>query len=254
MGLTRRRFLESSVGASAGIAASRFWKADPAVASPAGAGVAPPVDKHVVPPPTGEWMANTPASAYRAYRSKAAKAADVTTWIQIDLGETQPIESVKVYPANDTFSAGEGYPVRFKIESSNHPGFSKPSLIVDHATADFPNPQGRIDKYAASGVEGRYVRLTATRLQHVPGEAFFGLTAGYCLTLGKMDVYSGGKVISVLCPVTVDSTYGNDDDVAQITRPRGRGERTRARTIPRMSPTPAPGSLLSTRSACRAPG
>src|SRR5208282_1628519 len=93
MGFTRREFLESSVGASAGIAASRFLKAD--------AGDASPADERVVAAPAGEWMANTPASAYRAYRSKPAKAAEAATWVQVDLGESRPIDLVKVYPANE---------------------------------------------------------------------------------------------------------------------------------------------------------
>ena len=49
---------------------------------------------------------------------------------------------------------------------------------------------------------------------------------GYYLALGKMDVYSGGKEIAALCPVTVDSTYGNDNDVAQVTRPARPGGET----------------------------
>jgi DUF1680 family protein len=50
---------------------------------------------------------------------------------------------------------------------------------------------------------------------------------GYFLALGKMDVYSGEKEIAALCPVTLDSTYGNDDDAAQVTRPaRPGGEYT----------------------------
>ena len=166
MGLTRRKFLETSVGAGAGMAASRFLKAD--------AGVASPADERVVPAPTGEWMANTPASAYRAYRSKPAKTADATTWVQVDLGESRPIDLVKVYPANekgypgrDEDYAGEGFPVRFKIESSSDPDFHNPALIVDHTDADYPNPKGHIEQYAAQGVAGRYVRLTATRLMNV---------------------------------------------------------------------------------------
>ena len=122
MGLTRRKFLETSVGAGAGMAASRFLKAD--------AGVASPEDERVVPAPSGEWMATTPASDYRAYRSKPAKTADATTWVQIDLGEQRQIDFVKVYPANekmypgrDEDYAGEGFPVRFKIESSSDPDF-----------------------------------------------------------------------------------------------------------------------------------
>ena len=84
MGLTRRKFLETSVGTGAGITVSRWLKAD--------AGVASTQDDQAVPAPTGEWMANTPASAYRAYRSKPAKTADTTTWVQIDLGEARPID------------------------------------------------------------------------------------------------------------------------------------------------------------------
>ncbi len=225
MGFTRRRFLETSVGAGAGMAASRFLKADGGMASADG-GMASTADPRVVPAPAGEWMANTPASAYRAYRSKRAKTADVTTWVQIDLGKTQSIDLVKVYPANekgfpghDQDYAGEGFPVRFKIESSDDPDFHNPTLIVDHTGADFANPQGYIQQFAAKGAAGRYVRLTATRLMNV-------VEGGYYLALAKMDVYSGGKEIAALCPVTVDATYGNDDDVAQVTRPARPGGET----------------------------
>ena len=218
MGLSRRKFLETSVGTGAGIAASSFLKAGPGVASP--------VDETVVPAPTGEWMANTPASAYRAYRSKPAKTADTPTWVQVDLGASRPIDLVKVYPANekgvpgrDEHYAGEGFPVRFKIESSNDPDFHNPALIAGHTDADYPNPKGRIEQYAAQGIAGRHVRLTATRLMKVAGGGFSSVAGGYYLSLGKMDVYSGGEEIAALCPVTADSTYGNDDDVTQVTRP-----------------------------------
>jgi len=233
MGLTRRRFLETSVGAGAGMAAARIMKADAGVVAPADAGVASPADERVIPAPEGEWMANTPVSAYRAYRSKPAKTADATTWVQVDLGESRPIHFVKVYPANekgypgrDEYYAGEGFPVRFKIESSNDPDFHNPALIVDHTDADYPNPKGHIEQYTAQGVAGRYVRLTATRLMNVAGDGFGGQSGGYYLALGKMDVYSGGKEIATLCPVTVDSTNGVDDDVAQLTRPARLGGET----------------------------
>ncbi|MGA3325113.1 MAG: beta-L-arabinofuranosidase domain-containing protein [Terriglobia bacterium] len=221
MGFTRRRFLGTSLGAGAGITASHLLKAD--------AGVALQPEGQVVPAPTGEWMTNTPASAYRAYRSKPAKTADATTWVQIDLGASRPIDLVKVYPANekgfpgrDEDYAGEGFPVRFKIESSNNPDFQNPTLIVDHTAADFPNPQGLIQQFAAQGATGRYVRLTVTRLMKVAGT----VSGGYYLALGKIDVYSAGKEIAAQCPVTVDSTYGRDDDVAQVTRPARPGGET----------------------------
>jgi len=223
MGLTRRKFLATSAGVGANIVAAPIWKVNAAVTSR--------VNERVVAVPTGEWMANTPASAYRAYRSKPAKTADATTWVQIDLGETRAIDLVKVYPANekgfpghDEHYAGEGFPVRFKIECSNDSEFHHPALIVDHTGADYLNPKGHIEQYVAEGVAGRYVRLTATRLMRVAGE---GRSEGsYYLALGKMDVYSGGQEIAALCPVTVDATYGNDNDVAQVTRPTRPGGET----------------------------
>ena len=214
MGLTRRKFLETSVYAGAGISASRLMRTDAVIAThskfhPTSTAVQP----QVVPVPTSEWIAATPASAYRAYRSKPAKTADATTWVQIDLGTSQPIDIVKAYPANeklypgrDEHYAGEGFPVRFKIETSEDPDFPNGALIVDHTDADYANPKGRIEQYKANGVRGRYVRLTATRLMDVEGERRVG--GGFYLALGKMDVYSGGKEIAALCPVAVDSTYG----------------------------------------------
>ena len=186
------------------------------------------------PPPASGWRTRLPARI-RAYRSKPAKSADATTWVQIDLGENRPIDFVKIYPANekdipgrDEQFAGEGFPVRFKIECSSDPDFHHSAVIVDHSDADYPNPEGRIEKYSAHGVAGRYVRLLATRLMEVAGGGFSGVAGGYYLALGKLEVYSGGKEIATSCPVTGDSNYGNDYDLAQVTRPaRPGGETTR---------------------------
>jgi DUF1680 family protein len=218
MDLTRRTFLGTSVALGARIAAPSLVKA--------GTGGAAVVNEQALPAPTGEWMTATPASAYRAYRSKPAKSADAVTWVEIDLGGIHPIDYVKVYPANeklvpgrDEDYAGEGFPVRFKIEVSADAAFSNPQAIVDQTAADFPNPKGLIQKFAAQGASARYVRLTATRLMNVAG-------GGYYLALGKMDVYSGGQEIAALCPVTADSTYGSDDDLPQVTRPARPGGET----------------------------
>ena len=107
MGLTRLSFLESSVGASVGIAASRLVQAVAVPASLAGADPASTGDKHIVPAPTGEWVATTHASGYRAYYSKPAKTLDVTTWVQLDLGESRKIDFIKLYPASDRSRNGE---------------------------------------------------------------------------------------------------------------------------------------------------
>ena len=224
MAISRRAFLEVAVSTGAGLAAAGSAKKASAAT--------PNANSEVIPAPTGEWMAATPASEYRAYRSKPAKSADVETWVQVDLGTISPIDSVKVYPANerlypgrDEHYAGEGFPLRFKIEVSDQPDFHDARAIADHTMADYPYPQGLIQHFRREGTAGRYLRLTATRLMNIAGRQGTDPRAGYHLALAKISVFSGGREIAAGCPVTADETYGNDDDVAQVTRAeRGGGE------------------------------
>lgn len=158
--------------------------------------------------PAGTW--------YRPYVSKIAHEAATTTWVQIDLGETHAIESVRVYPAftpGDEHANGYGFPVRFRIEAADEAGFAKPRLITDRTGADFPEPHDEITEFGASGVEARYVRLTATQLR----KAQDGV--GYKLAIGKVEAVVVGKDVAERCAVTADDAYGNAKDLAQITRP-----------------------------------
>ncbi len=230
MAVSRRRFLEASVLTGAALATGCSSAANRQSDS---------VESPVIPAPTGEWIAATPASAYRAYRSKPARAADVVTWVQIDLGASQPIDSVKVYPANERFYpgryeyyAGEGFPVRFRIEIGEEPDFRAGRVIVDHTGSDFPNPKGAVQEYRVERAQGRYLRFTATRLMRIEGEraksgaAHVLPVTGWYLALTKIEAYSKEQEIATERPVTVDATYGNNDDAAQVTRaqrPQGEG-------------------------------
>ena len=100
---------------------------------------------------TEHRIAATPTHSYRPYRSKRAKSADVTSWVQIDLGTVRSIDAVLLYPANqrtktgeDAYYTGEGFPLRFKIETSSESGFGKSRLIADYTAADFKNPKDTI--------------------------------------------------------------------------------------------------------------
>src|SRR5579859_2055232 len=192
MAISRRAFLEMAVSAGAGLTASASAKKASAASTND--------HQEVIPVPSGEWMAATPASEYRAYRSKPAESADVPTWIQIDLGQSYPIDSVKIYPANerlypgrDQHYAGEGFPLRFRIDVCDQPDFQHARTIVDHTASDYPNPHGLIQQFRRSGVSGRYLRLTATRLMNVAGRKDTDPRAGYHLAVAKVSVFSGGK-------------------------------------------------------------
>ena len=177
---------------------------------------------------SGMRMAATPASDYRAYRSKSVTDPHSLTWVQVDLGREIPVQSVKLYPASermfpgrDQYYAGEGFPLRFRIDVSSDAEFSSPTCIADFTRDDFPDPGDNITRYPAKGAQGRYVRLTATRLRPVKMNVAGELkdSADYSLTLAKIGVLSEGADLAVGCKVSADPQYGNQDLVAQLTRP-----------------------------------
>jgi len=121
--LTRRRFLMSSTCAGTGLLVS---SAVNPVALWADVG-----SQSLAPYLTGLRMAATPATAYRAYRSKVAANPDVKTWVQIDLGKSVPIDAIRLFPASermypgrDQYYAGEGFPLRFVIEAADDEALS----------------------------------------------------------------------------------------------------------------------------------
>jgi DUF1680 family protein len=226
MSLTRRDFLLNTTYAGAGLAVSgavdsaMLWAA---VEQP-----------ELAPYLTGLRMAATPATAYRAYRSKVVATPDVTTWVQVDLGMSFPIEAIQLFPASermfpgrDQYYAGEGFPLRFKIEASSEASFATPVTIADFTHADFPDPKDNITQYSQHGVSGRYVRLTATRLRSVKIRPDEGVPMGgelkdspdFTLTLAKMAVLSSGKDVAVGCKVLADPEHGNTEHAGQVTRP-----------------------------------
>jgi len=229
MSITRRRFLGIAAYAGTGAVAGSFLDPSVLFASPE---QADSLGRYA----TGEQMAATPATFYRAYRSKPSTTPHISTWLQIDLGKARAIDAVKLYPAcermyplRDEYYGGEGFPLRFKIEAANDAGMSDAKTIADFSGAEFPDPKDNITQFSATEVMGRYVRLTATELRSVKTSQLLGSSLknspDYNLTLAKIAVTSGGNDIAVECPVTADETYGNPSDLAQITRPlRPQGE------------------------------
>jgi hypothetical protein len=102
-------------------------------------------------------MAASPTERYRAYRSKVVMSPDVTTWVQIDLTKSVPIEAIRLFPAadqmypgRDQWYAGQGFPLLFKVDASEDPGFDSCKAIADFAQSDFPDPHDNITQYAAT--------------------------------------------------------------------------------------------------------
>jgi len=73
-------------------------------------------------------MPHPPVAGHNGYHSAWAKSADTAKWIAVDLGEPRPIEAIVLHPARpwdwpDT--PGFLFPVRYRLEVSDTPDFSK---------------------------------------------------------------------------------------------------------------------------------
>ncbi|HEV2326512.1 MAG TPA: beta-L-arabinofuranosidase domain-containing protein [Terracidiphilus sp.] len=225
MSITRRSFLVGTTCAGTVAVAGGL---SPLAAS----AFAPPPE--LAPYLSGIRMAATPASEYRAYRSKPVTNPETSTWVQVDLGQIVPLDKVLLYPASermypghDQYYAGEGFPLRFRIDVSATPDFSSPTSIADFTTQDFPDPVDNITQYSANGIHARFVRLTATRLRPAkmagksqsPGSKRVQDSPNFTLTLAKIGIISQGTDIAVGCHVSADAQCGNPELLPQVTRP-----------------------------------
>jgi DUF1680 family protein len=185
-------------------------------------------------------MASHAASRYRSYRSKTSGSANVLTWVQVDLGSSRRIDAVRLYPGHLAhWPAGDGFPVRFRIECSASADFESGQTIIDQSDADFPFPGDRITEFRSAQLRARYVRVTATRLrEQMPSalkvsilpealrrEYLESIRGVYFFDLAKIEVLDANTDIAVGRAVSVDPEYGNPADAQQLTRPlRQQGE------------------------------
>lgn len=137
------------------------------------------------------------------YHSAISDQRDTTKWVQVDLGQTTKIDAVTLLPCYDDFNGiggGFGFPVRFKIETSDDPEFKSGVTLLwrrhdETFMNDFRNPklQPFTTKSAGDdGIAGRYVRVTANKLAARKNDFIFALaeiqvldTAGKNLAQGK---------------------------------------------------------------------
>lgn len=123
----------------------------------------------------------TPGKAHPAYgyHSEIAARDDVEKWAQIDLGSAVAAERIEYFPAYDDYNgigAGFGFPVRYRVEVSEHPVFDERAVTVaDYTGADVANPGARRQQILLSGKLVRIVRVTATKLAPRDKDYIFAL-------------------------------------------------------------------------------
>ncbi len=165
---------------------------------------------------TAKWItspvADAPDTSLLGYHAQTTQNADTIKWVQVDLGRSVPIDAVKLHSL-DHEVRGFGFPIRFTIKASDDPNFDVAQTIVDHSDNDYPNPGAVAVTFPATGIHGRYVRVTANRL--------FRRTQGEhpcCFALAELEVFSGAKNVALHAPVTaLDSIEGYGWGAAELT-------------------------------------
>jgi hypothetical protein len=141
------------------------------------------------------------------YHSQLTNDATETKWVQVDLGQSQPILRVVIRPCHDDFGgigSGFGFPLRFKIEASDDPEFKTAvSLLWRRHDAtfmnDFPNPGLKAFETGSApddGIKARFVRVTATKLAERRRD--------HMLALSELEVYAvkDGPNLALARPVS----------------------------------------------------
>ncbi|MFH1745898.1 MAG: glycoside hydrolase family 78 protein [Planctomycetota bacterium] len=156
----------------------------------------------------GDWQANwigdptappPVSSPNNGYHSELADNPETQKWIDIDLGQSSAIDAVRLFPARPynwiRDEPGFLFPVRFKILVASRADFNDAVTVVDRTPEDVPGPGAEPQTYEFSPVEGRYIRLLATRLRE-RDSGQFGLALAEMQVLSKDVNVAGGKEVS----------------------------------------------------------
>ncbi len=128
------------------------------------------------------------------FHSGFAPATDAARWVQVDLGQEQPIDSVVVIPACLNGAGAYGFPNKFRIETSTDALLSEPELLVETLVEDASSILPLF--VAGGGRRARYVRFTALSLATQPR-----MDSRFIFCLGELLVFSGGRNVALHCPV-----------------------------------------------------
>lgn len=145
----------------------------------------------------------TPQSQSFGYHSAIEQQADLTKWIQIDLGLVAVLEKIVLTPAHPTEGIpmpGYGFPLRFKLEVSNSADFVNAETLIDFSRE---NHQERTDVpyvISVSNVKARYLRMTAYRL-------WKGRDQDHLFALAEIQAFSEGQNIARNSTLKVSDSF-----------------------------------------------
>ena len=112
--------------------------------------------------------------------SSCALSSNQPQWVQVDLGQSQRINTVCLYPRNDPDNTGQGFPVNFEILVSGNGTDWVPVATVTNQP--LPN---RGQTYTFNPAQARYVRVAASLLRLNPNDS-----GHLFMQFAEMEVYN----------------------------------------------------------------
>ncbi len=131
------------------------------------------------------------------YRSQSTKDVNAAKWIALDFGEARTVERVRLHGVAHTVTQNLGFPRRYRLEAANRADFSDARVVAELTDRD-ANPWVGLIDLPLTNAKGRYLRVTATKLRAIDGEA--------CLALSQIETISGGSNIAPKAHVTASDS------------------------------------------------
>ena len=127
------------------------------------------------------------------YHTEMSYTADSPKWVQVDLGASNEIEEVILYPCDEVFGGhpgpGFGLPAQIELQLASTPeGEWSTAGMWRGADAGIRHGDRPIHFPLESGASARYVRV------HVP--VLWERTEDYCFALAELEVISSGENIA----------------------------------------------------------
>lgn len=132
------------------------------------------------------------------YRSLPADEIETEKWLQLDLGRTYPVESIRLRALRHTVAERLGFPTKFVLEIAKKADFSDAVVVAD--TTDEPKNEWLAEHaFEVDSVDARYVRVTAPELRKLNGEI--------CLAFSQIEVHAGGENVAVGAEVSASDSF-----------------------------------------------
>jgi hypothetical protein len=120
---------------------------------------------------TGNWDKskvvdgqNASAGTSYGWTSNNSLTTNHSEWVEIDLGTTQPVSQVILYPRTDGSNAGYGFPIDFAIQFSTD-NVNWTSVVTQ---TNYPMPGVSPQAFNIQSCSARYIRISGTTLRANP--------------------------------------------------------------------------------------